>query len=105
MRHKRREQKMRCTRLSVCVDCYFRSVNDEVQSDEHEQRWRAANALNTHHVLQAWCTEPDHHDVITGEHVHETTFSKQRCDWCGDGLAGARFCAASMRTRRDKGDN
>lgn len=83
----------------------MRSANGEVQSDEHEQRWRDANALNPHHVLEAWCTEADHHDVITGEHVYETTFSKNRCEWCGDNLYGARFCAAAMRKMRHKGDN
>lgn len=90
--------KHRMTTCKVCMDCYVRSANDEVQSDEHETQWLRACAEHSEQSLEPWCLTADHHDVITGEHFHSIAFSRVSCEWCGTTLAGERFCAAILNT-------
>jgi hypothetical protein len=95
----RKKRKARLHPVDVCADCYVFSITGSVIMAEIDRpesflaRYRKAEESHGG-ILTGACLDPDHHDVITGEHFMEASFSKAPCDWCGSSLGGNRFCAA-----------
>lgn len=85
-------------RVRVCYDCYlFASDGTTILSEIEEASFVASfvKAEEKHgSALIASCPDMDHHDPLSGEHIHSEHFSWSPCEWCGSRLGGERFCGA-----------
>lgn len=91
-------ERRRFDRVRLCYDCYlFASMGQTILGEIERDRFVETYKEAEHHhggTLIGSCPDMDHHDPLSGEHIHREHFSWDPCEWCGSRLGGERFCGA-----------